>query len=113
MITSSQVIKFDCHDSADDCFISVLSHFLKRDQPPPTFSDLERALQSPPIDQSQLVDRIRELANKVCVCVCVCVCVSVCSCVYTLSVHVCINFHKGAFTAHYVYTIIIMMHLLH
>ena len=93
MITSSQVIRFDCCDS-DSSFISVLTHFLKRDRPFPTFSDLVTALQSPPIDQPELVDRIRELASKVCVCVharvrahagvhaCVHVCV-LCSSVYS------------------------------
>ena len=98
MITSFQVIKFDCRDSGDDCFTSVLTHFLKRDQPTPTFSDLVTALQSPPVDQPQLVDRIRELASKVCVCVHAWVraCVHMC-----VSVQVCIP------------TIIIMMHLLH
>ena len=70
VITSSQVIRFDCRDS-DSSFTSVLTHFLKRDQPSPTFADLVTALQSPPVDQPQLVDRIRELASKVCVCVCV------------------------------------------
>ena len=50
-----------------DCLRSVLVHFLKRVQPSPTLSDLVTALQSPPFNQPQLVMRIRELANKVCV----------------------------------------------
>ena len=95
MITSFQVIRFDCRDSADDCFTSVLTHFLKRDQPSPTFADLVTALQSPPVNQPQLVDRVRVLASKVCVCGGVWVCVRIClrACVYvyvhTLFVHVC------------------------
>ena len=86
MITSSQVIRFDCRDSVDDCFTSVLTHFLKRDRPFPTFSDLVTALQSPPVDQPELVDRIRELASKVWVHSCGHVCV-LCSCVYSDSYH--------------------------
>ena len=66
-LPSSQVIKFDCRDLVEDCFTSVLTHFLKRVQPSPTLSDLVTALQSPPVNQSQLVIKIRELASKVCV----------------------------------------------
>ena len=59
------MIKFDCRDSVDDCFTSVLTHFLKRDQPPPTWSDLVTALQSPPVNQPQLVSKIRKLASSI------------------------------------------------
>ena len=64
LIPPPQVIKFDCRDSVDDCFTSVLTHFLKRGQPPPTWSDLVTALQSPPVNQPQLVPKIRELASS-------------------------------------------------
>ena len=82
----------------DDCFISVLTHFLKRVQPSPTLSDLVTALQSPPVNQPQLVIKIRELASKVCVCITKCigvllglrnyVCLNIFVCT-SLSVHVC------------------------
>ena len=128
MIAFSQVIRFDCRDSADDCFTSVLTHFLKRNRPSPTFSDLVTALQSPPVDQPQLVGRIRELASKVymcvCVCVCVCVCICVCVCVGFFNnddcifncVSMCINvFVRTLYliVCVLILTSTIMMHLLH
>ena len=59
------MIKFDCRDSVDDCFTSVITHFLKRDHPPPTWADLISALQSPPVDHPHLVSKIKQLASQV------------------------------------------------
>ena len=59
-----QAIKRTNHYEVDDCFTSMISHYLKRHDPLPTWSHFVIALRSPPVNHPLLADRLMEMAKR-------------------------------------------------
>ena len=59
-----QVIKTNCHSEVDMCFTEMLTTWLKRMNPPPTWETLVDALKSQPVGYEQLADTIQKTHFK-------------------------------------------------
>ena len=65
-ISHLKVIRNDYHDEADLCFTEMLTDWLKRMNPPPTWEALVDALKSQTVGYEQLADTIQKTHYKKC-----------------------------------------------
>ena len=60
-----QALQSTKHHVVDDCFTEMLSHWIKRSTPPPTWTALRDALNSPVIDRGDVAGKVQDIIGRV------------------------------------------------